>query len=853
MSLLDTPWAFHSTLLSEARLPVHRDGKDKSMGTEMKGLGRGITRRSFLKTTAVFGGATVLGSYLSGCGSIASQEPQEGAEEQVFTSFCYACQGCPLDVTVRNDNVVRIKAKEIPGNELFGIPEGDDLKRICARGASIPYQIVSEKRIQYPMKRVGERGEGKWERITWDEAIATICEKINSYQSEFGKNSICMFSYGSVEARYMYATNRLQNVAQFSNQHRATDNAYAQGAMNTVGSFFFMLGNNQAAIRGLRTIVVWGHNPCEAWPNTWHYIADAIESNGAKLIVIDPNYNTTASKSDLFISVRHGSDGALALGIINYLEENGLTQDAYMQSKSNAAFLVKSDDGMFLRRSDLEEGIDPTDPTADDYAVWDDTTDSLSYSQVATDPALRKGEFQVSGKKVSTAYDLLIDLARQYPLDKAAEITGVPQEAIVELATLISTGEATEILQGYGLDHYGNGYNTVTAVCALRIVCGMVGDPAILYPLNESGFASDELEHPVMGDNLSTFMFNDLLDTGKCEIPGKTVEVPLKALLSFGGNLINSCPNRNESIEAYKKFEFIAHASIEWGDTADIADIVLPVSMPQESIGTSYVDECLIFMEQAITPRWEAKSDFEICSLIAEGIGLGDWFDFDMDYAMSKTLDNQVFPLMGITYEALKAAKIIRLGLMPLPAYMTATGRLQVYIEQLSPMVGGVPISYFGQTLDMKNYHLPLWEPPLEAWPETVSGFEANPLAEKYPLRFHAGPRRFRVHSYYGWEKMLRELEYDEPIVRMNPLDADARGIGEGDYVRCFNDRGHAVAKAVFHPGIRPGGVDIDRGWQAAQYISGCSQDLTTKEITNWVCPNYSYHDCLCEIEKWHG
>lgn len=783
-----------------------------------------------------------MGGYLAGCSSIASQESQAEAEEKVFTSFCYACQGCPLDVTVRNDNVVRVKAKEIPGNEAFGIPGNDDYKRICARGASIPYQIVNEKRIQYPMKRAGERGEGKWERISWEEAISTICEKINKYQSEFGKNSVCAFTYGSMESRHLWGVNRLQNVAQFSNQHRTTDFALNQAEYYNIGGFFFALGNDQSRIRNLRTIVVWGHNPCEAWPNTWHYIADAIENNGAKLIVIDPNFNTTASKADMWVSVRHGSDGALALGLINYLEENGLTQDKYLQTKSCAPFLVKADDGMFLRKSDLEEGVAKD---ADDFVVWDNATKSLSYSKVAADPAIRKGEFLAGNKQVSTAYDLLLDLVKQYPLDKVSEIASVPKESIVKLAKLISTGEATEIIQGYGIDHYGNGFNTESAVCALRIVSGMVGNPTFPFSLNTSGFASDELEHPMVGDNLSTFMFNDLLDTGKCELPGKTVKVPLKALITFGGNIVNSCPDRNKTVEAYKKLEFSVVANIEWCDTADLADIVLPVSMVQESIGTTIVNECLLFTEQAITPRWEAKSDFEICSMIAQGIGLGDWFNYDLDHALSKTLDSPVFQMLGITYDALKEAKLMRLGQMSLPAPLTPTGRLQFYLEFPYPM------SYFGQTFDVD--HLPRWEPPLEAWPETAGGFEKNPLAEKYPLRFHAGPRRFRVHSYYGWEKMLRELEYDEPIVRMNPIDAEVRGIAEGDYVKCFNDRGHAVAKAVFHSGLRPGGVDIDRGWEAAQYIDGCSNDLTTKEITNWSCPNYAYHDCLCEIEKWQG
>ena len=116
-----------------------------------------------------------------------------------------------------------------------------------------------------------------------------------------------------------------------------------------------------------------------------------------------------------------------------------------------------------------------------------------------------------------------------------------------------------------------------------------------------------------------------------------------------------------------------------------------------------------------------------------------------------------------------------------------------------------------------------------------------------------AGTRRFRVHSYYGQNPLLREMEINEPCVRINPVDPEARGIEDGSYVRLFNDRGHAVAKATFSAGIRPGCLDIDRGWQRSQYISGCNNDLTSKQIVDWTCPTYAYHDCLVEIEPWDG
>ena len=139
------------------------------------------------------------------------------------------------------------------------------------------------------------------------------------------------------------------------------------------------------------------------------------------------------------------------------------------------------------------------------------------------------------------------------------------------------------------------------------------------------------------------------------------------------------------------------------------------------------------------------------------------YFQDDMEAGMAHTLDTQVFNAMGLDYDALKQAKIIYMDKMSLPAPPTATGRLQFYQETPSPF------QYFGQVFDPSACRLPTWQPPLEAWPETAGGFEANPLAEKYPLQLTAGTRRFRVHSYYGQNPLLREMEIDEPCVRMNP------------------------------------------------------------------------------------
>lgn len=182
-------------------------------------------------------------------------------------------------------------------------------------------------------------------------------------------------------------------MAQFSHQNRTTDFALTQGTMYTAGGFYYQGGVDMDLVSQMSTFVVWGHNPIVSWPNAWHYIADAIENNDCKLIVVDPNKNTIGQKADLFVSLQPGTDAALALGLAKIIEEEGKTDDAFMQQKSCAPFLVKESDGRFLRKSDLEEGVAAD---ADDFAVWDEATNAMGYASTAQNPVLRKKGIEVA-------------------------------------------------------------------------------------------------------------------------------------------------------------------------------------------------------------------------------------------------------------------------------------------------------------------------------------------------------------------------------------------------------------------------------------------------------------------------
>lgn len=363
-----------------------------------------------------------------------------------------------------------------------------------------------------------------------------------------------------------------------------------------------------------------------------------------------------------------------------------------------------------------------------------------------------------------------------------SEVTTVPEETIRAFAPALSSRYGRH-LPGLCIDHYGHGFNTIAAAECSALMRGMVPEPRMNYPLNSSGFDEAETEHPVIVQSLGTFMFPDLLETGEftfpgitahmgeqtMELPDVTVKQPLKMLISFGANIVNSAPDCNQTIEAYKKFDFLVTANIEWCDTADISDIVLPAATIQEVGGPIGINGCLVWADKAIEPKFEAKSDYDMANLIGRGLGLDEWFQEEFDEGMKHVVNTAMGAAMGIDADKLKEAGVMYVGAVPMPAYMTMTGKLQFYQENPGP------IENYGQPMDPSTIALPHWEPPMEAWPghgrrlrRQSSGGEVS----AHPDR--RGTRRFRVHSYYGQNPAAARDGDQRALCAHQSVDAEA-------------------------------------------------------------------------------
>jgi anaerobic dimethyl sulfoxide reductase subunit A len=293
------------------------------------------------------------------------------------------------------------------------------------------------------MKRVGDRGEGKWERISWDEAINTIASKFAEIRDKYGSTAVAFLPQSGY---YGYLNGCYGGILRFANLFGGTfgvgalDSAMPLGMLQVLGGPDHGQGNEAADLTNARLILLWGSNVTESNLQNWHFVADALD-NGAKLITVDPRYTIAASKSDLWVPVKPGSDAALALSMMNVIIEESLYDPDFVLNRTVGPFLVREDTQLFLREKDVKEN------GSDSYMVWDSSA-NVAVPLNESNSTTLSGTYTVAGIPCKTAFQLLWDSTKQYAPENAAKITDVKADTSMLLAhqrQFIGGSESTDI------------------------------------------------------------------------------------------------------------------------------------------------------------------------------------------------------------------------------------------------------------------------------------------------------------------------------------------------------------------------------------------------------------------------
>jgi DMSO reductase family type II enzyme molybdopterin subunit len=398
-------------------------------------------------------------------------------DRTAWGTHCVDCYptNCPYRVYVRDGVVVREEQGATFETVEEGVPDMNPAG--CQKGSSWSQMLYGQERVLYPLRRAGERGEGKWSRISWDEALTDIAEALLDAIQESGPESIMRIGTpGEGGAQTMVlAGGVLSRLGATSTDVQAEINDFNPGLYVTFGRFDPVPSSDDWFHSEL--LLIWANNPAYSAIPWYHYIVEA-RYHGSEVVTIAPDYSPSAIHGDHFVPVRIGSDAALALAMCRVIIDEGLMDEPFVREQTDLTLLVRTDSGRFLRQCDLQEGGSDSIFYMFDVCTGQIVEAPRTLDLGALEPAL-DGSYRatlVDGADVEVvpAFVLLRRRLEGYEPEDASALCGVHPDTIRDLARKVAR-RRTRILLGWTLGKSYHGDLMERALCLVLALTGNWG------------------------------------------------------------------------------------------------------------------------------------------------------------------------------------------------------------------------------------------------------------------------------------------------------------------------------------------------------------------------------------------
>ena len=751
---------------------------------------------------------------------------------------------------------------------------------LCAKGRAAPELVYNTDRLLYPLKRTRPKGDPDpgWQRISWDEALDLTASRLRHLAEQGGPESVVFTTVSSSTSaavdsniwvqRLMYAfgSPNLCNSMELCAWGRGYAPRY------TFGTGMGLPGTPMPDLENAGCILFWGYNPSLARLDHATATVAALK-RGAHLIVVDPRRVGLASKADLWLQVRPGSDGALALGIANVMIERGWYDHAFVRDWTNGPLLVRADTGRLLTEHDLS----PTG-SAQRYIAWDPAQGHTllydpafgRYEQEGVELALF-GEYKINtlqGEVVCRpAFDLAAEVCRPYKPETVETICGVGRDQVESAARLLWETRPVAYYAWSGVEQQTNATQTARAIAMLYTLTGSFDAKGgnVLFPAvpteNVTGaeLLSAEQRNRALGLSERPLGPSRWQIVTSDEVYSAILEqrpYAVRGLVGFGANLLVAHADPRRGREALAALDFYVHADLFMNPTAELADVVLPVASAFEREGlkigfeVSEAAQSLVQLRRRVVePRGEARSDTEIVFDLACRLGLGTHFwDGDIDEAYRYQLSPS-----GVSLEDLREH--------PEGVRVPLQTRYRKFAEQKD----GIPKGFATPTRKIELYSETLLEhgyPPLPEYEEPLIGPRSRPdLTERYPLILTCAKHTLFCESQHRALPSLRRHAMD-PQVELHPTAASERSIRAGDWVNIETPEGSIRARARLNDNLEPRVVCGQHGWwQACPEIGAPGYDPFSKDGANFnliigneaidpISGSVPHRAYLCEIRR---
>ena len=732
--------------------------------------------------------------------------PKDDELETVVTSCAHNCGSRHMLVAhKKKDVIVRLSTDDgrYQKDGFFGKDtEAEPQLRACLRGRSYRARLYSAERLLYPMIRVGKRGEGKFRRASWDEALSLVAEKMLYLKNTYGPTAILDQSYAGASYGVLHKSDQIEGLlGRFLGMFGCRTSSWSvpsyQGTTFSSRMTFGTIedGNEDDTYAHAKLIIMWGWNPAYTFHggNTFYYMRLA-KQRGCKFVVIDPQFTDSAASYDAWwIPIRPNTDAAMMAGMAHVI---------FTENLHDQAFIDK-----------FAQGVDAG--TMPDWA---------------------------KGKENFKDYILgKYDKTPKTP-EWAAAICGVKAEDIIKLARMYAGTKPAALKASWapGRNAYGEQYNRMAA--ALQTITGNIGilggcaegvgkawhAEGVAHPYDQwsnvwfASIKSDRWAHCVLNypnvkrEEIGVWPRGDATDG---QIPN------IRAIFWQGSDWFNQLTNINKEIQAIQKLDLVVCMDSTITPSGIWADVLFPIATHFERHDVAlpwYKGHYYIHRPKVIEPLGESKTDLQVFTELAYRLGFGPGYNPKADRSyffdnegvdeiyLREWWEGRVMGHQGVTmpWDEFKKRGVykfvfdkpqiaFRKQIEEGAPFPTASGKIEIFSTTLAKITDWKKTQY-GEEIPA----IPKW---IEPW-ESLN----SPKTKVHPYHLITPHPRWRTHSIFNNIAWLRETYEQEVTIAAS--DAKKLGIKTGDTVEVFNDRGKCVVPAFVTERCMPGVAVLHEG-----------------------------------------
>lgn len=669
-------------------------------------------------------------------------KPAVAPTESIVKTACpLDCpDACTLEVTLKSGRI-----SKIDGSTANHITRG----YICAKVRQFDKRVYGEDRLLYPAVRTGKKGEGRFKRATWDEALDLVASKMQEARDAAAADTILPLCYGGSNG---FLTQDYADAILFrrigASRLLRTVCAAPTGAAN-MGLYGKMAGVVYEDYPLAKLIIIWGVNPGVSGIHLMPFLKEA-RDNGAYVVVLDPRATTVARQADVHLAVRPGTDLPVALAIHRHLFEEGLADNAFLSAHANGV-------------------------------------------------------------------EQLRERAKPWTFAKAAETSGIAESQLRALAERYVKAAPALIKCGWGLERNRNGGSAAAAILALPAVAGKFGVRGGGYSMSNS--ASWNIDRTWLEDAEPPTRAINMNKVGR--ILTEPEGAPVNVLFVYNCNPVAILPDQNRVIRGLERENlFTVVFDQVLTDTAMYADVVLPATtfLEHYDFARGYGPITLQLGRPVIDQVGESRSNTDVFMDLARRLDLTVEGDPQDDLEAMLTVLNRLPAPIGDDLRDRWKAK---------PPH---DGRPIQFVD-VFPRTPDQKVDLFPEALDQQA-------------PKGLYAYQPDPATAEYPLALITPASDRTISSTLG------ELPRPAVTLDMNPGDAEARGIEEGDAIRIFNALGETRVKAKLSDLIRSGTVAMPKGVWRRHTANGFTSNALVPDTLSDLGGGACFNDARVQVEK---